>query len=431
MRETATDTAAHIARNAVTTSGIDSVSLDRAKVIANPPVVSHRIDDWKVTWQKKSGRCWLFSSLNLLRSSARKKMGLKNFEFSENYVLFWDKFERANWFLTDIIDTAHEPLDGRLLQFLLADVLGDGGQWDMAVSLYLKHGLVPIQAMPETEASSNTHRMNTQLQVLLRRSALELRDMVAGGAPAEDVESAKEQVLEGVWRILTISLGVPPTEFEWEWQDDEGEFHRDPVMTPQEFYERYVDIDLTQYVCLVDDPRTCHAKGEAMTVDHLGNVVGGREIRYINAEMATIKEIAAQTIAAGQPVWFGADCSQQADRDQGLYVEGVHDYCGLFGLDLSTTKEQRVLTGESAMNHAMLFTGVDLDTDGRSRRWRVENSWGDQPGDSGFFTMDDDWFTEYVFEVVVHIDALPDDLRPALSADMRHLPAWDPMGTLA
>ena len=432
MRRTAGDAAARVARNAVTVSGIDPTSLDREKVVANPPVVSHRIDDWKVTWQKKSGRCWLFSSLNLLRSTARAKMGLKDFEFSQNYVLFWDKFERANWFLTDIIATAStEEIDGRLLQFLMMDVLGDGGQWDMAVSLYLKHGLVPKQAMPETEASSNTHRMNTQLQVLLRRSALELRGLVASGASEAEVACAKEKVLEGVWRILTISLGVPPTEFEWEWRDDEGGFHRDGVLTPHEFYDRYVDIDLTQYVCLVDDPRSAHAKGEAMTVDHLGNVVGGREIRYINADMDTIKRIASQTLAAGEPVWFGADCSQQADRDRGLYVDGVHDYSGLFGLDLSTTKEQRVLTGESAMNHAMLFTGVDLDEAGAPRRWRVENSWGEEPGDKGFFTMDDAWFSEYVFEVVVRVDSLPEELVPALTADVRHLPAWDPMGTLA
>lgn len=431
LHATARDTAALIARNAVTASGVDASALDRSKVWATPTVVSDRLDTWKATSQKKSGRCWLFSSLNLLRNTTRERLGVKDFEFSQNYVLFWDKLERANWFLTDMIACADQPLDSRLIQFLMADVLGDGGQWDMAVSLYMKYGLVPKEAMPETEASSNTSRMNTQLQVLLRRSALELRDMITRGAPADEIEAAKRVVVEKVWRILTICLGVPPTSFDWQWRDDDNEFHRDGIMTPHEFYARYCGVDLTDYVCLVDDPRSEHPKGEALTVDHLGNVVDGREIRYINTDMATIKRIASQTIRDGEPVWFGADVSQQMDRDSGLLVDTLHDYSSLFGVDLSTTKEQRVTTGESAMNHAMLFTGVDIAEDGLTRRWRVENSWSEEPGDKGFFTMDDEWFTQNVFEVVVHASVLPDGLRPALTSEPRHLPAWDPMGTLA
>lgn len=428
---TAADSAAALARNAATNAGIDSASLDRAKVVGTPTVVSHRLDTWKATAQKKSGRCWLFSSLNLLRSTTRERIGVKDFEFSQNYVLFFDKLERANWFLADVVATADEPLDGRLVQFLLADVLGDGGQWDMAVSLYLKHGLVPKEAMPETEASSNTHRMNTRLQVLLRRSALELRALVASGASADEVEAARSAVLDAVWRILVISLGEPPREFDWEWRDDEGAFHRAGRLTPHEFYERYCGVDLTEYVCLVDDPRAASPKGAALTVEHLGNVVGGRQIRYINADMALIKSLASKAIAGGEPVWFGADVMQQSERDLGLLVEDLHDYSGLFGVDLATTKEQRVLTGESAMNHAMLFTGVDIAEDGSTRRWRVENSWGEEPGEKGFFTMDDAWFDEYVFEVVVKASSLPEELKPALTAEPIRLPAWDPMGTLA
>lgn len=431
LRASSADPAARLARNAVTVSGIDKASVDRERVIATPSVVSHKLDTWKVTAQKKSGRCWLFSSLNLLRSSARVKLGVKDFEFSQNYVFFWDKLERANWFLTDVIATADEPLDGRLLQFLLADVLGDGGQWDMAVSLYLKHGLVPKEAMPETEASSNSHRMNTQLQVLLRRSALELRGLVASGAAEDEAGAAKAEVLKKVWRILVISLGEPPRSFDWEWRDDEGAFHREGELTPLEFAEKYAGIDLADYVCLVDDPRPEHPKGAALTVDHLGNVVGGRQIRYINADITEIKRLAARAIAEGEPVWFGADVLQQSERDAGLLVAGVHDYSGLFGIDLATTKEQRLRTGESAMNHAMLFTGVDIAEDGSTRRWRVENSWGEDAGEKGYFTMDDAWFDDYVFEVVVRASALPEDLRPALDAEPIHLPAWDPMGTLA
>ncbi|WP_084648192.1 aminopeptidase C [Acidipropionibacterium thoenii] len=424
------DPSLRLALNAVTRSGIDESALDRAKIVGTPKVVSNRLDNWAVTAQMHSGRCWLFSSLNLLRATARKNLGVKDFEFSQNYAMFWDKFERANFFLNDIIATASESLDSRLVQFMLREVEGDGGQWDMAVSIYQKHGVIPKQAMPETQPSSNTHRMDTQLQTLLRRSALNLRELASSGAGPEDLDAAREGVLADVWRILVISLGNPPSTFEFGWQDDDGQYHTDGTLTPAEFYQRHVGIDLSEYVCLVDDPRSEHPKGRALTVEHLGNVVGGRDIRYINAPMDVIKKLAADTIVAGDPVWFGADVSQQSDRTSGLLVGDLHDYSGLFGVDLSTTKEERVVSGESAMNHAMLFTGVDI-ADGLPRRWRVENSWGDQPGDKGYFTMDDSWFSNYVFEVVVRIDSLPEDLKAAVTEEPLALPAWDPMGTLA
>ena len=426
------DTARTVARNAVAHAGVESVAVDRDKVVGTPTVVSHKVDDWTVTSQKKSGRCWLFSSLNLLRSTTRTHLGLKNFEFSQNYVLFWDKFERANFFLTSVISTATtEKLDGRLLQFLLGDVLSDGGQWDMAVSLYLKHGLVPKMAMPETESSGHTAPMNARLKVLLRRTALELRALVAEGACEEEINEVKDAASADVWRILVICLGEPPASFEWEWRDDAGEFHRDGILTPREFYERYVDVDLTQYVCLVDDPRTCHPKGHTLTVDYMGNVVGGRPILYVNAPIRQIRAITTSVLTSGRAVWFGADCHPNSDRASGLFVDGLYDFDNLFGVDFSTSKEQRVDTGESAMNHAMLFTGVDVNEAGEGRRFRVENSWSEEPGDKGFFTMDAPWFDANVFEVAVHVDDLPAELRAVISEEPTHLPAWDPMGALA
>jgi bleomycin hydrolase len=233
-----------------------------------------------------------------------------------------------------------------------------------------------------------------------------------------------------VHRILTVHLGTPPESFEWQWTDDAKVFHRDGVLTPQEFFEKYVTIDLDEYVCLVDDPRTGHAKGEALTVANLGNVRGGSEVRYVNAPIETMKQLAASAIASGEPVWFGCDVGKQVLRKEGRWAADLFDYDGVYGLDLGMTKEERVLSGDSAMTHAMLLTGVDLDGD-TPRRWRVENSWGDQNGDLGFYTMDDSWFAEYVFEVVVKKSALPESLRDALTAEPRILPAWDPMGALA
>lgn len=420
-----------LARNAATQVGIEAASLNREKIQHTSTAVSHRLDDWKATSQKKSGRCWLFSSLNFLRSRARESLGIKNFEFSQSYVFFWDKFERANWFLTDIIATSDEPVDGRLVQFLLGDVLGDGGQWDMAVSVYMKYGLVPKEVMPESEASTNSRPMNARLRAVLHIGALRLREAIAAGASAEEIDTQRRKILADVWKILVVCLGEPPVRFNWQWRDDEGNFHRDGEVTPHEFYERHVGVDLSEYICLVDDPRPENPKGSMETVEHLGNVVGGRPIRYLNAPVEEIKRIAAAQIAAGEAVWFGADVSQPYDRGLGFFVTGIHDYDGLFDVDFSSTKLERVRSGESAMDHAMLFTGVDLDEAGQPRAWRVENSWGDEPGDSGFFTMDDQWFTDNVFEVVVPKSALPEDLAAAVDSEPIVLPAWDPMGTLA
>ena len=420
-----------LARNAATQVGIEAASLNREKIQHTSTAVSHRLDDWKATSQKKSGRCWLFSSLNFLRSRARESLGVKNFEFSQSYVFFWDKFERANWFLTDIIATSDDPVDGRLVQFLLGDVLGDGGQWDMAVSVYMKYGLVPKEVMPESEASTNSRPMNARLRAVLHIGALRLREAIAAGASAEEVDTQRRKILADVWKILVVCLGEPPVRFNWQWRDDEGNFHRDGEITPHEFYERHVGVDLSEYICLVDDPRPENPKGSMETVEHLGNVVGGRPIRYLNAPVEEIKRIAAAQIAAGEAVWFGADVSQPYDRGLGFFVTGIHDYDGLFDVDFSSTKLERVRSGESAMDHAMLFTGVDLDEAGQPRAWRVENSWGDEPGDSGFFTMDDQWFTDNVFEVVVPKSALPEDLAAAVDSEPIVLPAWDPMGTLA
>ena len=420
-----------LARNAATQVGIEAASLNREKIQHTSTAVSHRLDDWKATSQKKSGRCWLFSSLNFLRSRARESLGVKNFEFSQSYVFFWDKFERANWFLTDIIATSDEPVDGRLVQFLLGDVLGDGGQWDMAVSVYMKYGLVPKEVMPESEASTNSRPMNARLRAVLHIGALRLREAIAAGASAEEVDTQRRKILADVWKILVVCLGEPPVRFNWQWRDDEGNFHRDGEITPHEFYERHVGVDLSEYICLVDDPRPENPKGSMETVEHLDNVVGGRPIRYLNAPVEEIKRIAAAQIAAGEAVWFGADVSQPYDRGLGFFVTGIHDYDGLFDVDFSSTKLERVRSGESAMDHAMLFTGVDLDEAGQPRAWRVENSWGDEPGDSGFFTMDDQWFTDNVFEVVVPKSALPEDLAAAVDTEPIVLPAWDPMGTLA
>ncbi|UUT36609.1 aminopeptidase C [Microbacterium elymi] len=425
------DPSAVRAMNAVTRTPIDEVALNRARVVDTRLSMSHRLDDWAATNQQKSGRCWLFAALNLLRADARRILHVKDFEFSQNHAMYWDKIERANYFLDDMIQLADTAPDDRLMAFLLEQLMGDGGQWNMEVSVFAKHGAVPKELMPETESSANTARMNSSLRTQLRRGARMLRQAAAADAASDELQRLKEQILADTHRILTIHLGVPPTEFEWQWRDDERQFHRAGSFTPQSFLAAYTDIDLADYVCLVDDPRPEHPKGAALTVAHLGNVVGGDPVVYLNVDIDLIKRIAAQTIVDGEPVWFGCDVGPQMARKDGLWAADLFDYAGVYGVDLSTTKEERVRFGESAMTHAMLFTGVDLDEDGAARRWRVENSWGTENADKGFYTMAGSWFDEYVFEVVVRKDRLPAELQAALTTEPLELPAWDPMGALA
>ena len=242
-------------QNAVTRTALDDVALDRAVVAGTDHTFSHVLDDWAVTSQKKSGRCWMFAGLNLLRVGAMKAMNLKAFEFSQNYTFFWDKLERANYFLQQILDTAGSGLDDRVVAYLLDRPLDDGGQWNMFVNIVKKYGLVPKSAMPESESSSNTPRMNANLKTILREGAAALRELVAGGANQEAIQARKGQVMSTVYRVLCIHLGTPPESFDWRWNDKDKNFHADGTLTPQQFAEKYCTIDLDDYVCLVHDPR--------------------------------------------------------------------------------------------------------------------------------------------------------------------------------
>lgn len=428
--ELARDKSARLAINAVARASIDEVGLDRERMLEVQLSMSHRLDNWEAANQHKSGRCWLFAALNLLRADARKKLNVKNFEFSQNHAMYWDKIERANYFLEDIIELAGSEPNDRTMMFLLENVLGDGGQWNMAVAIFEKHGAVPKALMPETESSSNTSRMNSSLQTQLRKGARLLREAVASAATAVELTELKNDILSDTHRILTVHLGVPPDKFEWRWNDDDSAFRDGGAFTAQSFLSKYTDIALSDYVCLVDDPRPEHPKGRTMTVARLGNVIGGDEVLYLNTDIETMGRLAADAIVGGEPVWFGCDVGYQMEREQGLWSADLIDYSGVYGVDLATTKEERVRYRDSAMDHAMLLTGVDL-VDGAPRRWRVENSWGIERFDKGFCTMDHSWFDEYVFEVVVRKDRLPNELHAALTGDPILLDPWDPMGALA
>ncbi len=417
-----------LAQNAVTRVTVDDVAINREIVNSIDHSLSTHLDDWKVTNQERSGRCWLFAGLNLLRVGVMRKTGLKEFEFSQNHAMFWDKIERANYFLEAIITTAGRDLDDRTVAFLLESVADDGGQWNMFAAIVAKHGLVPKGYMPETQSSSNTTRMNSVLRYLLRQGTKSVRQAAATSLDAARAEKA--EVLSAVYRALCIHLGTPPERFDWQWTDKDKEFHRDGVLTPQEFAAKYVDLPLDEYVCLVHDPRPSSPQGRTFTVDFLGNVVGGPPVTYLNVSIPLIKSIAAQTLQGGEPVWFGCDVGKMMSNDYGIWDASLYDLPSVYDTAFALDKADRLAYHETQMTHAMLFTGVDV-LDGVTRKWRVENSWGSDRGKDGFYTMNDSWFDEYVFEIAARRSALPADLRQALDAEPIVLPAWDPMGALA
>ncbi len=417
-----------LAQNAVTRASIDDVALDREIVNSTAHTFSTTLDDWKVTDQETSGRCWLFAGLNLLRVSTMKTLALKEFEFSQNYAMFWDKMERANYVLEAFIATRDRDVDDRTVAYLLDSLLDDGGQWNMFVALVRKHGLVPKEVMPETQSSSNTRRMNAVLRTLLRRGAKSVRD--AGRHGLEPARAEKDQVLRAMYRILCIHLGSPPDRFLWQWTDKDRAFHREGFMTPMEFAAKYIEIPLDDYVCLVHDPRPSSPIGRTFTVEYLGNVVGAPPVKYLNVEMTVMKEIAARVLRAGEPVWFGSDVGKMISNDYGLWDAHLYDLPALYDASFDLVKSDRLLYRDTAMTHAMLFTGVDI-VDEMPRRWRVENSWGADKGRDGFYAMNDSWFDEYVFEIAARRDSLPESLQRAVDLDPIVLPAWDPMGALA
>jgi len=421
-----------LALNAVTAGKVQVVARNREAVVRSAQrTFSHLIKTPDITNQKQSGRCWMFAGLNVLRVEAMKRLKVEQFEFSQNYLMFFDKLEKANWFLETMMATADEPTDGRLITFLLQDPIQDGGQWDMFADLVRKYGVVPKSVMPEAESSGESMPMNGVLRTKLREYAAELRRLKAGGEAAGALRRRKDTMLETIYRMLAIHLGRPPQRFEWQWRDKDDEFHRDGELTPHEFYERYVGFDLDDFVSLINCPTPDKPFGRLYTVQYLGNVVGGTPVRYVNVDIEAFKKAAVAQIAAGEPVWFGCDVGKMSEREQGTLDREIYDLELLYETSFTADKAERVEYGHSVMTHAMVLTGVDLDDRGRPRKWKVENSWGDKVGDKGYFVMSDAWFDEYMFEVVIARRHLPKKVLKALETEPVVLPPWDPMGSLA
>lgn len=429
----ASDPCARIARNAVTSSGVRKAARDPEAAAQATTTFDIQLEQGDTTDQKRSGRCWMFASLNTMRYRVMKKLGLKTFELSQAYPLFWDKYERSNWFFERVIDTASEPLDSREVSYLLADPICDGGQWDMFRSLVKKYGVVPKEAMPETACSSNTGDMNKYLTRYLRAGAKRLRDVVAAGGDGDAIVATKAELMQGVYRILVICLGEPPASFDVRIRDDKNELKASGTYTPREFFDEFVGMNLDDYVSVINAPTQDKPYLHAFTVKFLGNVVEDGQVRYVNLPIEALKRVAVAQLRDGLPVWFGSDVDQGFLREDGVLDPAALDVDALFGLPIEAglDKAARLEYGESVMTHAMTIQGVNLDAEGVPTRWRIENSWGDDHGKKGYDVASAAWFDEYVYQVVVDKKYLTKDELDAYESEPIELAPWDPMGTLA
>ena len=384
------------------------------------------------TNQKSSGRCWGFAGLNLFRVYLGRRHNLKNFEFSQSYFMFWDKLEKANYFLESIIETASEKSNSRIVSHLLSYPLEDGGQWDMWVNLINKYGVLPQSEMSESFSTSQSSQMNKMISNKLREYASELRKSFKNGESLDKIREMKNIMINEVFKMLSMHIGTPPQKFDWQVRNKDKKFLRFKNLTPQSFFNEHVGLKLDDYVCLINCPMDDKEYNKVYTVEHLGNVVEGRKIRYLNVTSKEMKDASIKSIKEDNPVWFGCDVGKYFHRNLGVMDTNLFDYNSFYGSEFKMDKSQRLEYGQSMMTHAMLFTGVDLDENGHPLKWRVENSWGKKGGNKGYHIMTDDWFDEYNYEVVVHKDFISKELNEIFdNQEAIPLKPWDPMGALA
>lgn len=438
-RELLSDPKNRLALSALLQNDVRNIVAQKVATLTDTQTFNIRIpfEGAPVTNQRSSGRCWLFATTNVLRVPLMKKYNLKEFELSQAYLFFWDKLEKANWFLEQVLDTCDEDLDSRLVQELLGAPVNDGGQWDMAANLVSKYGLVPQILYPDSFNAMNSGVMGSIITTKLREDALTLRSMKKS-ATKSSILATKAKMMQEVHCILTLMLGPPPKpdeQFTWEYYDTNDKYHQ-VSKTPLDFAKdlstasaaRTLGTNVSAMFSLVNDPRNAYMRH--LTVDRLGNVVGGRPVTYVNVDMPTMKKAAIGMLKAGIPVFFGSDVGKFSNSRSGIMDTALYDYKLAFNISLNLSKSQRLKARESAMTHAMVLTAVQVE-DGKSVRWRVMNSWGDDAGTKGYFVMSDEWMDQFVYQIVVDPNYVGKEVKDVLKQEPKVLNLWDPMGALA
>ncbi|MCR5041895.1 MAG: C1 family peptidase [Clostridia bacterium] len=392
---------------------------------------SCEIPTMKSVDQKHSGRCWLYAATNILRERVARELDLEFFELSQVYLAFWDKFERCNYFLNNILATADRPVGDETVRWLLKNVYGgDGGQWDMFVNLIEKYGICPKDAMPETEQTQNTGAVNGHVTAFMRVTAHRLRELVAAGASAEEIDAARRDALRQVYDCLCRFYTEPPRSFDFEYTDRSGKYHVEPDMTPRAFSEKYIGNFLDRFVSVINAPTADKPFGRLYTVKLLGNVAGGRPVRYYNVPMDEFRELVRRQLSDGELVWFGSDSAKFRDRARSLWDDKSFNDPMFTGLGISYDKTVGLDYGISFMIHAMALTGYNEDPrTGEINRWKIENSYGPDGANGGYYFCSGTWFDRFVYQAVIDKKYL--DIPADAEEKLIELEPWDPMGTLA
>jgi len=418
------DTPTRALMNALTNNDIKKLALNRERYVDHDNLFNHKVKTKGITNQKSSGRCWLFAGLNIMRPKVIEKYELKEFEFSQSHLFFWDKFEKANMFLELIIETRdRDPLD-RELTMILKSPFPDGGLWIYVVELIEKYGVVPKSVMPESEQTSNTRMMDRLISRKLRKDAAVLREMSDGGASADQLRERKVEMLKEVYRMLVLNFGVPPEEFQWRYEGKDSLVSEVKRYTPQSFFKEVVDVDLRDYVPIYN--HTLHPYGKLYQMRLARNIYDRSDNVFINLDTEQMRQFALKQLLDDHPVYFACDVGKEANTEYGILAPDIHDYETFYGMDFSMSKADKFRYRESHSTHAMAFVGVDT-LNGKPTKWLVENSWGDKKGDKGYWTMYDEWFDQYVYKVIIHKKHLPKKILGILKTEPTVLPVWDPM----
>ena len=410
-------------RNAIANNNINKLAVNLESLNNLDTHFSHKVESKGISDQQSSGRCWLFTGLNVLRAKAIAKYDMGEFQFSQNYSFFWDQLEKANLFLQGIIDTRQKPMDDKMVEWLFKHPIGDGGQFTGVSDLLTKYGVVPADVMVETYSSNNTARMGNLIGLKLKEFGLQLRENPQ--ASAAELEKKKTEMLGTIYRMLVLNLGEPPTKFTWTRKDAKGNPVETKEYTPLSFFDEYVGDDLrNNYVMLMNDPSRAYYK--LYEIDFDRHSYDGKNWTYVNLPIDDIKQMAIASIKDSTMLYFSCDVGKFFNREQGVLDVNYLDYGSLLGTTFGMDKKQRIQTFSSGSSHAMTLMAVDLDENGKPKKWMVENSWG--PGaNAGHVIMTDEWFDEYMFRLVVNKKYITEKVKEVLKQKPTRLPAWDPM----
>ena len=412
-------------RNAIGGTDIRKQSLNQENQQGLVSDFSIKVESKGITDQQSSGRCWLFTGLNVMRAKAIARYNLPSLEFSQAYSFFWDQLEKSNLFLQGVIDTAKEPMSNQTVEWLFKHPLSDGGTFTGVADIVSKYGLVPKEVMPETYSSEHTSQMSSLIGLKLKEYGLELRESVQKGMDVKKIEARKTEMLETVYRILVLNLGVPPTEFDYVRKDVKGNPVETEHHTPMSFLEKYGDKNLlTNYVMVMNDPSREYYK--CYEIDFDRHRYDGKNWTYVNLPVEEIKEMAIASLKDSTRMYFSSDVTQ-LDSKRGLLDVNNYDFGSLLGTTFGMDKKQRIQTFASMSAHAMTLMAVDLDENGKPKKWMVENSWGVQSGYKGHLIMTDEWFNEYMFRLVLETKYVPKKVLDIFKQKPVRLPAWDPM----